>query len=102
NPNQMTKAYNAASDAEEAIPLAASPLAMGYIHEALGDIEKAGQSFEKAVQLRPDQPTAIRLAADFYLRNQQPQRAAPLIDRLLSGEVRASESDLVAARRNKA
>ncbi len=100
--NQKPKALIAASDAEEAIPLAASPLAMGYIYEALGEPQKAGQSFEKAVKLRPDLPTAIRLLADFYLRNGQPERALPLIDRLLSGDVRTSESELVGARRIKA
>ncbi|MGO9110050.1 MAG: tetratricopeptide repeat protein [Thermoguttaceae bacterium] len=100
--NQMEKAGIAASDAKEMIPPTASPLAMGYIYEALGKTEKAGQSYEKAVRLRPDHATAIRLLADFYLRNQQLQRAAPLIERLLSGEVHASESDLVGARRIKA
>ena len=100
--SQMKKARIAASDAEEAIPLAASPLAMGYIYEALGETQKAGQSFEKAVRLRPDQPTAIRLLADFYVRTGEIQRALPLIDRLLGGEVQASESDLVAVRRIKA
>ena len=84
------------------IPPDASPLAMGYIYEALGKTQEAGQSYEKAVKLRPDSPQAIRLLADFYIRNQDPQRAAPLVERLLSGELQVSESDLVAARRMKA
>ena len=98
----MEKARIAANDAKEMIPLELSPLAMGYIYEALGETKKAGQSYEKAVKLKPDFPLAIRVLADFYVRNQDLQRAAPLIERLLSGEVQASESDLVSARRMKA
>jgi len=100
--NQMERARIARSDAEEMIPLDASPLAMGYIHEALGESQEAGQSYEKAVRLKPDLPLAIRLLAEFYVRKLELQRAAPLIQRLLSGDVQASESDLVAARRMQA
>ncbi|MEI8375716.1 MAG: tetratricopeptide repeat protein, partial [Planctomycetota bacterium] len=100
--HQKKEASIAADDAREMIPLNASPLAMGYIHEALGETQKAGQCYEKAVQLKPDLPMAVRLLADFYLRNQDIQRATPLIERLLSGTLQTSESDLVAARRMKA
>ncbi len=99
--HQMEKARIAADDAREMIPLNASPLAMGYIHEALGETQKAGQCYEKAVELKPDLPMAVRLLADFHLRNQDPRRAAPLVERLLSGKLQTSESDLVAARRMK-
>jgi len=100
--HQMEKARIAASDAQEMIPLDASPLAMGYIYEALGETRKAGQCYEKAVALKPDLPMAIRLLADFYLRSQDLKHATPLIERLLSSELQSSESDLVAARRMKA
>ena len=60
----MEKARIAASDAQEMIPLDASPLAMGYIYEALGETEKAGQSYEKAVKAQagpaPGDPRAGR------------------------------------------
>ena len=81
--DQMQKARIAADDAQEMIPLAARRLAMGYIYEALGETEKAGQCYEKAVKRKPDQPLAIRLLADFYVRNQRlpacrpADRAAP-------------------------
>ena len=100
--DQVEKARKAASDAEEMIPPDASPLAMGYIYEALGETGKAGQCYEKALKLRPDRPLVIRLLADFYVRSKDPQRAAPFIDRLLNGGLQTSESDLVAARRMKA
>ena len=95
----MKKARIAASDAHDMI---ASPLAMGYIYEALGETKQAGQYYEKAVQAQPDQPLATRVLADFYVRNHDIKRANPLIERLLSGEMQSSESDLVSARRMKA
>ena len=67
--NQPQKARFAASDAEEMIGLATRPLAMGYIYEALGESEKAGQSYAEAVQRRPDLPQAALLLADFYVRH---------------------------------
>jgi len=100
--DQMGKARIAAKDAEEMIPPNASPLAMGYIHEALGQTQEAGQCYEKAFSLNPDVPLVNRQLADFYLRSKNPQRAAPLIERLLGGTLQTSESDLVAARRLKA
>ena len=51
--NQMEKARIAADDAKEMIPYQVAPLAMGYIYEALGETEKAGQSYEKALKARP-------------------------------------------------
>lgn len=72
---------------------------MGNIYEALGDLKQAGQSYEKAVEARPNNPLVIRVLADFYVRNNDIRHAAPLIKRLMSGEVPASESDLVGARR---
>ena len=94
-PTRRKRPTIAADDAQEMIPLEVAPLAMGYIYEALGDeTAKAGQSYEKALKAMPDQPLAIRVLADFYVRNGNFQRAAPLIERLLSGEVPASENDL--------
>ena len=66
--DQMGKARLAADDAEEMIATR-FPLAMGYIYEALGKSKQAGQAYEKAVQAQPDQPLAIRVLADFYVRN---------------------------------
>ncbi|MGA2255636.1 MAG: tetratricopeptide repeat protein, partial [Thermoguttaceae bacterium] len=100
--DQMKKAKIAADDAEQMIPPDASPLAMGYINEAIGETQKAGQCYEKAFKLTPDLPLVIGLLADFYVRSNDPKRAAPLIGRLLSGELQTSESDLTAARRLKA
>jgi tetratricopeptide (TPR) repeat protein len=99
---QRPKAEIEASNAKDMIPLSYSPLAMGYIYEALGETEKAGESYEKAVKLRPDLSQAVLLLADFLVRTRNFSRAAALVDPFLSGERSASETDLVAARRVKA
>ena len=99
---QMDKARIAADDAKEMIPIDVAPLAMGSIYDALGETRKAGESYEKAVKARPNSPVAIRMLADFYLHNQKISRAAPLVERLLNGEVQSSETDILAARRMKA
>ncbi len=84
------------------IPPNVAPLALGYIYEALGKTQMAQQSYEKAFKLRPELAPVVRLLADFYVRSQQAQRTAPLIEKLLSGELKTSENDLVGARRLKA
>ncbi len=100
--NQLEKARQAASDAKDMIPPEVSPLAMGFIYEELGEPQNAGPCYEKAVQLKPDLPGPLRLLAEFYVHHHQLQRAAPLVERLLSGAVQSSESDLASARRMKA
>ncbi len=97
--DQRDKARIAANDAEEMISLRAKPLAMGYIYEALGENKQAGEAYQKAVNAQPDQPQAVRNLADFYLRSGDIRRATPLIERVLSGKLPSSESDLVSARR---
>ena len=82
--NQMAKARIAANDAEEMIPLAASPLAMGYIYEALGETaRRPAKATKRPSSSSPTCRLAIRMLADFYLRNRRSRRAAPLIERLL-------------------
>ena len=85
--NQMEKARMAADDAKEMIPSRPRPLAMGYIDEALGEGREAGRNYEKAVEAKPDQSLAIRVLADFYVRNQDATRR-PAADREIAGQRR--------------
>ncbi len=98
---QRKKAKVAAADAEDSLPYAVSPLAMGYIYEALGQSEKARESWEKAVQRNPA-PQAVLLLADFHLRRQNFSRAAELVAPLLGADTQLSEIDRLAARRVQA
>jgi tetratricopeptide (TPR) repeat protein len=84
------------------IALDVAPLAMGYIHEAVGDRQKAGASYEKAMQRNPGMAAPVRMLADFYVRTNDPKRAEPLVERLLGPELKPSEFDLCSARRMKA
>jgi cellulose synthase operon protein C len=98
--NQLDKARKAARDAEDMIQ--SYPLALAYIYEAVGQPQDARRNYEKAVRTNPDSPRSVRMLAEFYIRNHEMKLANPLIDRLLSSGMQASESDLAAARRMKA
>ena len=101
--NQMDKARRAAAEAEEMLQNdKVAPLALAYMFEAIGDTEKARASYEKAVERQPDQPQLVLMLAEFYIRNHESDRAAPLVDKLLGGELAVSEADRMRARRMKA
>jgi tetratricopeptide (TPR) repeat protein len=98
----MDKARRAAVDAEQMLPSKVAPLALAVIYENLGEREKARGNYEKALERQPENPSLVRLLAEFYLRNGQSDRAAPLVEKLLKPEFAASEADRVSARRMKA
>jgi cellulose synthase operon protein C len=100
--DQKSKAQKEAAEAEQMIPSETRPVAMGYIYDALGDTEKAGKSYETAFERRPDLALTVRLLAEFYIRNGDAKRAAPLIDKLLNGQLGVTDADLFGARRMKA
>jgi tetratricopeptide (TPR) repeat protein len=60
----------------------AMTLARGYA--AVGDLDRAEQFFEAAVKAAPDNSTATRLAAEFYLNTNRLDRARKLIDNILA------------------
>ena len=100
--DQMDKARREAAEAEERLPEKDAPLALAYMFEAIGNNEKARASYEKAVAQQPDRPQLILMLADFYTRNRESDRAAPLVDKLLGGGLAVTEADRMKARRMKA
>ena len=100
--DQKAKALKAAEEAEFMVPSNVAPLALGYIYDALGKTEKAAASYEKALAQHADNTRVVRTLAEFYLRNRDPRHAAPLVDKLLSGQLAVSEADRTIARRLKA
>ena len=97
---QAAKAQKVAREAEIAVP--SQVAALGYMYGALGDKEKAVANYEKALALRPDSPAIVRILAELYLRSGDSVRAAPLVEKLLSGQLAVSEADRKSARRLKA
>jgi tetratricopeptide (TPR) repeat protein len=73
------------------------PLALGHL--LVGEPQQAQQLVESALAARPDDSATLRAAAAFYLRQAQPDRATPLLGRLLDPASDASESDRLWARR---
>ena len=101
---QKAKARKVAAEAEimGEVPSQIKPLVLGFMYAALHDKQKAAENYEKALAQRPDSPAVVRTLADFYLRNGDWARAAPLVEKLLSGQLALSEADRKIARRMKA
>jgi tetratricopeptide (TPR) repeat protein len=99
---RMRDARNAAAEAELMVSREVAPLALGYIYAALGEKEKAATSYEKVLASQPDNPSIVRTAAEFYFRSRDSRHAAPLIERLLSGQLAVSGDERASARRMKA
>lgn len=101
---QSKKAAEVADEAElpGSVPSNIRPMVMGYIYRALGNKQKAAENYEKALAQRPDSPAVVRTLAEFYLGNGDSARAAPLVEKLLSGQLAVSEADRKTARRMKA
>ncbi len=100
--DQMDKARREAAEAEQSLPEKVAPLALAYMFEAIGDSEKAREGYEKSVERQPNRPQLINMLAEFYIRNRESDRAVPLIDKLLGGELDVTEADRMKARRMKA
>lgn len=77
------KAQAAIADARARLPEDDAPLAMAQCYEAIGNLEKAEVEYQAALKRSPDEAGPIRLIAEFYLRQNQPRRARPYLERLI-------------------
>jgi tetratricopeptide (TPR) repeat protein len=84
------------------VPPSARWLALARSHEALHQIANAEADHEQALAAHPDDFIALTQAAEFYLRQDQPSRAEPLLRRLLTPAVAAPEAQAAHARRRLA
>jgi tetratricopeptide (TPR) repeat protein len=98
--------YNAAAvairDAQISLPPRVAPLALAQCYEAVGDLAAATERYQTALKQNPDLVPVMRVVASFFLRNNKPELASPLLDRMLSKNVKVSEADLFWSRRSKA
>lgn len=60
------------------------PYYLGHLHRTLGDLDGAAASFERALQLEPDDPVTLVSLAEVYLTQGRPEAAEPLFARQLS------------------
>ena len=60
------------------------PYYLGHLYRTLGDLDGAAASFERALQLRPEDPVTLVSLAEVYLTQGRPEAAEPLFARQLS------------------
>lgn len=99
---QAEKAEAALADARARIEEGVRAVALAQCYEALGREALAEKQYGEAVQGRPDDPAALRAAADFYLRTGRPTAAEALLRHFLDPTVKAPPPDLAWARRSLA
>ena len=75
-------------------------IAQGY--ESIKDYDQARQHYKRALARHPDDAGIIRRVADFYLKLNEKQRAIPLLEQLVAGDLDVGVVDQSWARRNLA
>lgn len=90
------------SAAEEKLPSSRASLTLAQCLDLIGDREAAKKQYQAATAAQPADPATLRLAADFYIRTKQYEKARPLLDRLLDPGTQASAADVSWANRSQA
>lgn len=108
---ETEKAEEALKQARTKIPADQRPLALARAYELMRRPELAEQSYEEALAAAPDDPRVARDVADFFWRKGQlPQadpaqaseailRAQAILKRIIGGEVKSQQTDVLWARR---
>ena len=99
--NQAQAARDAAAAAEKALSPVGSTLTLAQCHWSAGETSKAEALFREAIKDRPHDAATLRLAASFFLDQNYPDRAAPLVAELFKPETRASQADVAWAKRSE-
>ncbi len=111
---QPKKAANVLEQARGKIPSDQLPLALAQSYEYLGQPELAEQNCEEALAAAPQDPAVARYVADFYLRKAQYPMSEPIqrseailqseriLDKIIGGEVKGNQADVIWARRRLA
>jgi tetratricopeptide (TPR) repeat protein len=99
--NQAQAAREAAAAAEKALSPAGSILTLAQCHWTTGEASKAEALFRAAIKERPHDAATLRLAASFFLDQNYPDQAAPLVAEMLKPETKASQPDVAWAKRSR-
>ena len=76
-------------------------MTLAQCHWSAGETSKAEALFRAAIKDRPHDAATLRLAASFFLDQNYPDRAAPLVAELFKPETRASQADVAWAKRSE-
>ena len=97
-----SKADQVIQDAGKKLPAKVAPLALAQCYEVMRKKEAAEEKYEAALAADPQDPFVVRSVADFYCRTGKPVPAEALLRRIIDGKIKASDADVVWARRQLA
>ncbi len=99
---QTAEAAKMLAEAGRKLPAASRALTLARAHEALHELADAEAEYKAALAEQRNDFIALSQAADFYLRQDRPDEAEPLLRQLLSPAVAAPAEHTVRARRQLA
>lgn len=97
---ENAKAEQATNEAKEKVKGGIGPLAMGQVYEVLGKLDEAEKYYQEALAIAPNDLLVVRQVTEFYLRTGRTESAVTQLNRIISGQVQASESDVSWGRRS--
>jgi len=87
--------------AARALPKDQATKTLAICHATAGNDAEAAKLFQSALVLNPDDPPTLRLAADYYIKVLNLDKAEPLIAKLLDPRTKATAADMAWARRSE-
>jgi tetratricopeptide (TPR) repeat protein len=78
------------------------PLVLAPYHELTGNLKEAEKEYKAALTARPDDLALLNYVSGYYLRSGRLIEAEAVLRRILDPRLKASEADLVSARRGLA
>ena len=87
--------------AARALPKDQVAKTLGLCQTIAGNNDEAAKLFQSALDAHPDEPTTLRLAAEFYVKILKLDKAEPLIAKLLDPKAGASPADVAWANRSR-
>jgi tetratricopeptide (TPR) repeat protein len=100
--DRKADALEVIDEAKKAIPEAEVPLTLARCYEAVGKLDKAKECYAEVLTKKRQEPAIVRIVANFYLGTGQLKEAEPLLRDLVTGNVKASLTDQMWARRGLA
>lgn len=91
--NKVEEAERALREAQIQLPEDRTPLVLAQGYEILGQPARAEQQYEQAVAARPDDLALLERVAGFYMRTNQPEKAAKYLGDLLDAAGRDPEKN---------
>lgn len=79
-----------------------APLELSQTYEAFGDLQRAVGILQQHIEQRPDNSEAVLKLADLFAKNERPELAEPLLEKLLSSQSESTKVGAQAARRSLA